>query len=77
MNRLKLRVDLKTYLQSIQVTPYQLAKWTPDVSGPTIYAICAGTRRPSFEVLEAILNALRAQNFDAHLLDIVKEERDA
>lgn len=76
MNRLKLRVDLKNYLSSIGVTPYQLGKWAPDVSAPMVYAICAGTRRPSFDVLEALLNALRAQGFDAQLSDILKTDEE-
>ncbi len=76
MNRVTLRMDLKSYLNFLEVTPYQLAKWTPEVSAPMVYAICAGTRRPSFDVLEAILNALRAQGFNAHLSDIVKETEE-
>ncbi len=51
---------LKNYLASIGVTPYVLGKWTNEVSAQTIYAVAAGTRRPSLEVLEAILTELNA-----------------
>ena len=76
MSRLLLRVTLRDYLLSIEVTPYQLGKWTPQVSAQTIYAICAETRRPSLDVLAAILETLRAHGFDAQLADVLKVEEE-
>jgi len=77
---LRVRVDLKTHLDAIGVTPYQLGKWMSGVSTPMIYAVCNGTRRPSLDVIEAILNTLRRQGYATSLTDIVRVdaiERDA
>lgn len=69
----KIRIDfkLKGYLDSINVTPYMLGKWVTGVSPQTIYAVANGSRRPSFEVLEAILNGLRANGYATTLTDII------
>ena len=69
---LRVRVDLKTHLDAIGVTPYQLGKWMSGVSMPMIYAVCNGTRRPSLDVIEAILNTLRWQGYATLLTDIVR-----
>lgn len=69
-----IRVQLREYLASIGVTPYMLGKWVDDVSSQTIYAVANGTRRPSLEVLEAILNGLRLQGHATELSDIVQIE---
>ncbi len=74
MQKIKLRVQLRDYLTSINVTPYVLGKWVDGVSSQTIYAIANGTRRPSLEVLEAILNGLRSQGYIASLSDIIQLE---
>jgi DNA-binding XRE family transcriptional regulator len=72
--RVKLRVQLKSYLASINVTPYMLGKWVDGVSSQTIYAVASGTRRPSLEVLEAILNGLRSKGHPTSLNDIIQIE---
>ena len=75
--KIKLRVQLRNYLASINVTPYMLGKWVEGVSSQTIYAVASGTRRPSLEVLEAILNGLHSQGYLASLSDIIRiEEAD-
>lgn len=51
-----------------------LGKWVDGVSSQTIYAIANGTRRPSLEVLEAILNGLHAQGHLTVLNDIIQIE---
>lgn len=72
--KIKIKVELKTYLDSIGVTPYTLGKWVEGVSPQTIYAVASGTRKPSFEVLEAILNGLNENNFPTELKDIIQVE---
>lgn len=71
---LRVRVDLKTHLDAIGVTPYQLGKWMSGVSTPTIYAVCSGTRRPSLDVIEAILNTLNRHGYSTNLADLVRVE---
>jgi len=72
--KIKIRVQLRDYLTSINVTSYMLGKWVDGVSSQTIYAVASGTRRPSLEVLEAILNGLRSQGHSTELSDIVQIE---
>lgn len=74
--KIKLRVCLKEYLSSVNVTPYMLGKWVDGVSSQTIYAVAGETRRPSLEVLEAILNGLRSHGYPTSLSDIIKIEED-
>ena len=74
MARIKIKVRLKEYLASIEVTPYSLGKWVEGVSPQTIYAVCGETRRPSLEVLEAILSGLRSQGYETSLADIIRIE---
>ena len=74
MKNIVIKVRLKSYLASIGVTSYALGKWVEGVSWQTIYAVAGETRRPSLEVLEAILNALRANGFDTALSDIIEVE---
>ncbi len=71
---IKIRVTLKEYLAEIGVTAYTLSKWVEGVSAPTIYAVCNGTRRPSFEVLEAIIRALRAHDLPVDLSHLIRLE---
>lgn len=72
--KIKIRVRLRDYLASIKVTPYLLGKWVEGVSSQTIYAVASETRRPSLEVLEAILNGLHAQGYLTSLNDIIQIE---
>lgn len=72
--KIKIRVQLRDYLTSINVTPYMLGKWVDGVSSQTIYAVASGTRRPSLEVLEAILNGLHSQGYLTILDDIIQIE---
>lgn len=72
MASFKIRVTLKEYLAEISITAYTLSKWVEGVSPQTIYAVCNGTRRPSFEVLEAIIRALRAHDFPVDLSDLIR-----
>lgn len=72
--KIRIRVQLRDYLTSINVTPYMLGKWVDGVSSQTIYAVASGTRRPSLEVLEAILNGLRSQGHSTELSDIIQIE---
>lgn len=74
---IKITVTLKDYLDSIGITSYTLGKWVDGVSSQTVYAIANGTRRPSLEVLERILNGLHSHGYPATLNDIIRlEARD-
>ena len=73
---IKIRVTLKEYLAEVGVTAYVLSKWINGVSPQTIYAVCNGTRRPSFEVLEAIVTALRAHNLPVDLSHLIHLEEN-
>lgn len=72
--KVRIRVTLKDYLSSINITTYQLGKWVDGVSSQTIYAVAGETRRPSLEVLEAIVNGLRAQGYSTTLNDLMQIE---
>ena len=72
--KVKLQVVLREYLDAKGITVYVLAKWVQGVSPQTLYAIANGTRRPSLQVLEVILQALHAHSLPAVLSDIVKTE---
>ena len=76
MKKLVIKVRLKSYLHSIGVNASTLGKWVEGVSSQTIYAVAGGTRRPSLEVLEAILSALRANGYDTNLSDILEVEEN-
>ncbi len=71
---IKITITLKEYLDSIGITSYVLGKWVDGVSAQTIYAIANGTRRPSLEVLERILNGLHSHGYFATLDDIIRVE---
>lgn len=71
---IKITITLKHYLDSIGITSYVLGKWVEGVSAQTIYAIANGTRRPSLEVLERILNGLHSHGYPATLNDIIQVE---
>jgi DNA-binding XRE family transcriptional regulator len=72
--RIKIKVKLKDYLASMNVTPYMLGKWVEGVSSQTIFAVANESRRPSLEVLESILNGLRSNGYLTSLSDIVQVE---
>ena len=74
MKKIVIKVRLKRYLNSININASTLSKWIEGVSSQTIYAVAGETRRPSLEVLEAILSALRANGFDTALSDIIEVE---
>ena len=74
MKNIVIKIRLKSYLQSIGVNASTLGKWAEGVSSQTIYAVAGETRRPSLEVLEAILSALRANGYDTKLGDILEVE---
>jgi DNA-binding XRE family transcriptional regulator len=71
MTHTRIDVQLKAYLEQIGVTAYTLGKWVVGVSPQTIYAVANGSRRPSLEVLEAILNAFHANGFETTLSDLL------
>lgn len=71
---IRIKVKLKTYLASINVTPYMLGKWVDGVSSQTIFAVANESRRPSLEVLESILNGLRSNGHLTSLGDIIQVE---
>ena len=70
-------VKLADYLQSIGVTKYTLGKWVDGVSPQTVYAVASHQRRPSLDVLAAIISALHAHGFDATLDDLLCIETEA
>ena len=71
---LKIQVALRQYLEKIGVSAYTLGKWVQGISPQTIYAIANGSRKPSLEALEAILNALHEQGFMVSLEDLIRVE---
>lgn len=75
--KLKIKVELRSYLASINVTPYMLGKWVEEISPQTIYAVANGTRRPSLEVLEAILSSLHSNGYETTLNDIIQVETES
>ena len=77
LSNVKLKIALKEYLASLNVTPYMLGKWVTGVSPQTIFAVTNGTRKPSLDVLEAIINALRTKGHPATPADIIKYEAQA
>lgn len=74
ISKLKLKIVLRDYLEANSVTVYLLTKWVQGVSPQTLYAIANGTRRPSLEALEIILQALHDHSLPAVLSDIVISE---
>lgn len=71
----RIQIRLKEYLLSIDVSLYQLGQWTQGVSWQTVYAIASGTRRPSLEVIEIVINTLRLRGYPTELADILRLER--
>ena len=51
-----------------------MGKWVNGVSPQTVYAIANGTRKPSLDALEAIIQAFREQGFDTKLEDVLELE---
>ena len=74
ISKLKLKIVLRDYLEANGVTVYLLTKWVQGISPQTLYAIANGTRRPSLEALEIILQALHEHSLPAALSDIVVNE---
>lgn len=74
ISKLKLKIVLREYLEANGITIYVLTKWVQGISPQTLYAIANGTRRPSLEALEIILQALHAHSLHAELSDIVVSE---
>lgn len=72
---LKVKVTLTEYLDSIGVTKYTLSQWVEGVSQQTVYAVADGSRRPSLETLEALLQALHSHGFMAQLSDLLTVEQ--
>ncbi|MBI3961843.1 MAG: helix-turn-helix transcriptional regulator [Deinococcus sp.] len=54
-----LRVKLREYLDTHQLSAYQLAKEVEGMSPKTVYAYAAGSRQPSIENLEKLITTLR------------------
>ena len=54
-----LRVKLREYLDSHNLSAYRLAKEVEGVSPKTVYAYAAGSRQPSMENLEKLITTLR------------------
>ncbi len=73
---LRIQVTLRQHLEQIGVSAYMLGKMTNQVSPQTIYAIANGSRKPSLEALEAILNALHQQGFSTTLEDLIFVESE-
>lgn len=71
MTHTHIDIQLKPYLEQIGVTAYTLGKWVIGVSPQTIYAVANGSRRPSLEVLEAILSAFHNNGFETSLNDLL------
>jgi DNA-binding XRE family transcriptional regulator len=69
-----IRIRLKEYLEQQGISAYTLGKWVTTVSPQTIYAIANGTRKPSFETLEAIICGLHQNGFPAELKDLIQLE---
>ena len=59
-------------LEQVGVSAYTLGKWTHGISAQSVYAIANGTRKPSLEALEAIINAFRENGLETTLEDLVK-----
>lgn len=74
ISKLKLKIVLRDYLEAHGITVYLLTKWVEGVSPQTLYAIANGTRRPSLEALEIILQALHDHSLPAVLSDIITSE---
>jgi DNA-binding XRE family transcriptional regulator len=73
-SKAKLTIRLKTYLEQLEVSAYTLGKWVDGVSPQMVYAIANGTRKPSIEALELIIQAFREKGFDTTLEDILELE---
>lgn len=72
--KIKIKVKLRDYLASINITPYMLGKWVVGVSPQTIFAVANESRRPSLEVLESILTGLHSNGHLTSLEDIIQIE---
>jgi DNA-binding XRE family transcriptional regulator len=73
-SKAKIAIKLKNYLEQVEVSAYTLGKWVNGVSPQTVYAIANGTRKPSLEALEAIIQAFQDQGFDTKLNDVLELE---
>ena len=71
MTPIHLEITLKDYLEQVGISAYTLGKWT-HISAQSVYAIANGTRKPSLEALEAIINAFRENGLETTLEDLVK-----
>jgi transcriptional regulator with XRE-family HTH domain len=72
MTPIHLEITLKEYLEQVGISAYTLGKWTHGISAQSVYAIANGTRKPSLEALEAIINAFRENGLETTLEDLVK-----
>ena len=72
MTPIHLEITLKDYLEQVGISAYMLGKWTHGISAQSVYAIANGTRKPSLEALEAIINAFRENGLETILEDLVK-----
>jgi transcriptional regulator with XRE-family HTH domain len=72
MTPIHLEITLKEYLEQVGISAYTLGKWTHGISAQSVYAIANGTRKPSLEALEAIINAFRENGLETSLEDLVK-----
>jgi transcriptional regulator with XRE-family HTH domain len=72
MTPIHLEITLKDYLEQVGISAYTLGKWTHGISAQSVYAIANGTRKPSLEALEAIINAFRENGLETTLEDLVK-----
>jgi DNA-binding XRE family transcriptional regulator len=73
-SKAKITIKLKNYLEQLEVSAYTLGKWVNGVSPQMVYAIANGTRKPSLEALEAIIQAFQDQGFETKLEDILELE---
>jgi DNA-binding XRE family transcriptional regulator len=69
-----IQVTLKHYLERQHISAYTLGKWVVGVSPQTVYAIANGTRKPSLEALEAIIQAFHEHGLATQLDDLLTLE---
>jgi DNA-binding XRE family transcriptional regulator len=73
----QIQVTLKIYLERQRISAYTLGKWVVGVSPQTVYAVANGSRKPSLEALEAIIQAFQEHGFDTQLEDLLTLELPA
>lgn len=72
-----LKLKLKPFLEANELSAYQLAQEISGVGQQTVYSIVRGDRKPSWESLDHILNALaRLVRRPVALDEIVEHEAD-